>query len=55
MGKSAHELLEVIKVKQPKVYAILVALINEIGGDSQPQTEGTNDGIEHPVEPPPHS
>lgn len=52
MGKSAHELLEIIKVKQPKVYAILVALINEIGGDSQPQTQDSEEGGEHPTDPP---
>jgi len=52
MGKSAHELLEIIKVKQPKVYAILVALISEIGDDSQPQTEGSEEGGEHPTDPP---
>jgi hypothetical protein len=53
--KKTYALLEKIEKHSPEVFKIIEKIIQEFAQTHLKGTDSTDDGKEHPVDPPPHS
>jgi hypothetical protein len=53
--KKTYALLEKIEKHNPELFEIIEKIIQEFAKTSLKGTDSTEDGEEHPVDPPPHS
>jgi hypothetical protein len=53
--KKTYALLEKIEKQNPDLFRIIETMVEALAKNNLKETDSTDDGKEHPVDPPPHS